>query len=446
MQRSSIVISLAVAAVVAGSQDLGAAPLIKQLAREGTTLYPDGKTIGTISRVVVNADNGYAIHSGTTDNPSIDRFFGSITRGGPASVLLSETDLGSTSFSNLAGYTSSGTVATSAFFPARAFAGTTQVTTPGTAIPSSTRFYGSVTASLASASDPYWVVGTRSTSTGTDNAAMIIKGLSATRVLASGDAVTGEGFIRSGTSIFSTNTAVSNDGDFLITAAAITASAAATTGGTSTVLINGQTVSSPGGVVLKSGASTATWGLSGRTFFNFGALSVNNDGEYAVTGQLNNLGVSSSYVAVNGAVTLFGEQLLAPGVYFNGASFVTINDNGDYVVSGSVRDSIDPNDDTPIIDSALFFNGELLIKVGDAVDTDGDGFGDTTLSSINGPLGAVGFTDTDPLSGKAQIYFIGRVPGDTSTTERLFVISVPEPSAAILPMAGAAALLRRRRA
>ncbi len=415
--------TIAATAILTAAASVASAATAKKIIIEGETL--DGLALPTVIRVVTNPAGGYAVLTRTSDN--VDRLFGTAAPTGTPATLLTETDLGAAAISSFFGLDNAGVFSTHAGNGSAHYSGTTSNAATGGAIPGSPLFFGNTLASFASGSDTLFVANTRTTSGGANSGSAILAGLSPTIVLKSGDA-TGDGPISSISNAFSFQTKASANGT-VITTARVGAT------NTETLLIGGSAVTT-GGTVIKSGASAANAGAAGRNFSLFTNFDLNDAGDYALAGRFDGDSTSDGYVLVNGSVVLQEGQSIGGGLSITGnPTSVVVNEQGDYVAAWAVSDGVSSFD-------ALFVNGELFYKAGDAVDLDGNGTADTTFASFQFSL-PIDIGPADSL-GRFNIFFTGRA-ASTGTNDGAFVIAVPEPSMAILPMAGALALLRRRR-
>lgn len=167
-----------------------------------------------------------------------------------------------------------------------------------------------------------------------------------------------------------------------------------------------------GSLVREAGPVPASIGGVAENWDNFDFFGITNSGEYMFTGDTDGASTEDEFILRNGTMwhregdTLDGVVLSGP------ISSASLNEAGElaYVWGYEVG--------TGAPDEALFFEEQLLLAEGDAVDWDGDGQVDPLITIVD-------FTGINALSLSAggTIYFTADVIANGARREGLFAIS-----------------------
>lgn len=252
-------------------------------------------------------------------------------------------------------------------------------------------------------------------------------GVSTTRIIGSGDSVSGA--IGGGSIALSGSGAVSVNFRVAGTGTTVHYITGGTTSSSSVIFKNGQILTSNGlpiqeGGLVGGGNGTEIWDQLTNDSWN-----ISNNGNWIVAADSNADSEVDDLLIVNGNIVT-REGATVDGTLLTGISSVGINDNGDYVF---------------VSNSKLFVNQSVLLSVGDTV-TLADG-STATLANFLSSTGALSMTNRDGLN-QVTIYFHGRTGGTTSSfPDSLFAITtvIPEPTSTALLVVGGMVLIRRRR-
>ena len=142
-------------------------------------------------------------------------------------------------------------------------------------------------------------------------------------------------------------------------------------------------------------------GLPGEVWDNFDFTGITEAGDYFFTGDTNDVDTSlDEIMVVNGVIARREGDVIDGEVVSGSIEGAYMNEQGDCAYIWDIQDnSLE----------ALFFNGELLLKEGDAVDIDGDGVidPDTAITSFTG-ISTLSCSDRD-AEGMVNIYFTADV-------------------------------------
>ena len=167
-----------------------------------------------------------------------------------------------------------------------------------------------------------------------------------------------------------------------------------------------------GGTLVREGETIpVSIGGIGDSWDNFDALGITESGEYMFTGDTDGNSQTDEILVRNGTIwaregDILGGEMLSGSI--RGAS---MNEVGDIAFVWG----IDAGPGVP--DDALFFEDEILLREGDAVDWDGDGVIDPAVT-IDGFTG----TNSVTLSNNGLIYFTADVNVAGARLEGFFVI------------------------
>lgn len=162
------------------------------------------------------------------------------------------------------------------------------------------------------------------------------------------------------------------------------------------------------GVTLRTGNAVpaSIGGRPGEAWTGFGIARINDSGAYLFGGETTAPFGQDDVLVQNGAITLREGDMVGGEVLIGGPRGADINANGDTVVVWRTGPAA-------VIRDALLFNGVLVLKEGDEVDWDGDGFDDpgSELRSIDWP--------TVRITNDRRIYFIATI-ARAGTLQRAF--------------------------
>ena len=215
------------------------------------------------------------------------------------------------------------------------------------------------------------------------------------------------------------------------------------------VAING-TVVSIGGRSLREGIRVpATVGGAGiENWDNFDFVSINEAGDYFVTGDTDGTFVRDEFVLINGR-TVLREGDLIDGSRVDGAiEGGMMNEDRDWAMVWDISDLDGSNSR-----EALIVNGEVVLVEGDQVDWNNDGFVDLaddgfTITDFFG-ISSLSLSDRD-TNGDVTVYFTADAT-NTGGTEleaalQVTLSTIPEPEGGLLALfaLGSIAIFRRR--
>ncbi|MEM1355277.1 MAG: PEP-CTERM sorting domain-containing protein [Planctomycetota bacterium] len=202
------------------------------------------------------------------------------------------------------------------------------------------------------------------------------------------------------------------------------------------VVLNGAVYTSGGSNVQENVVvPIASGGDGSDTWDNFDFFAVNEAGQTLITGDLDTgANDDDEFLAIDGVILFREGDTLGDGTELNGTIRAAVmNEAGDWaVVWGEGAGATD----------ILLVNGEVVARIGDEVDLDGDLLPDPgiTLTDIENGRGNLDIGVN--TAGQFDVYF----QGDTSSGDTaFFAVTVPEPGSLALLGVGGLALLRRRR-
>ena len=170
-----------------------------------------------------------------------------------------------------------------------------------------------------------------------------------------------------------------------------------------------------GGTLVREGETIPTSiGGTGDAWDNFDYCGITEAGDYIFTGDTDGDSQSDEFIVRDGTIWAREGQMLGGEMLSGSLEGASINEFGDIAFVWG----IDTGPGTP--DEALYFEDQILLREGDAVDWDGDGAIDPaiTIQSFTG-------TNTITLARDGSIYFTADVDVSGTTLEGFFVIEGP---------------------
>jgi len=160
-----------------------------------------------------------------------------------------------------------------------------------------------------------------------------------------------------------------------------------------------------GGSLVQEGSPVpaAVGGQDGENWDNFDYCSITEDGHYLFTGDTDRTSDKDEFILIDGVFVLREGMMLGDYVLSGSIEGAYMNQAGDWAAIWDV--------DLPTGENveALIYNGELLLKEGDIIDTDGDGVPepDSILDSFTG-ISALVVGEPDE-NGAVTLYFVADV-------------------------------------
>ncbi|MFH1749096.1 MAG: PEP-CTERM sorting domain-containing protein [Planctomycetota bacterium] len=415
------------------------------LLHEGDILA--GDTVTSLGNPSANHAGGYGLGINTSDGTNtFSRFWGN-PAGGAGSILRTEGTIGDyqqLSFESFWGMSNAGAIAysPSCTHVPSGTTGLDSVWLDDTIVaieeqpyPHMANYWWSFGSRPGITADgkPYFVGGIATTQGGTTANRGLFYGSTTTPLLLGGDAVPNLPAVLDTASTVSFDYRFSSLGTNYLAEVQFVGPSTAN----AAMVMNGAGLMLGGGLVAEgSPIPTTIGGLPGELWANFDFLSITESGSWIMTGDSNADVAVDEFVALNGNVALREGDMLTTGEIVSGAiEGGYMNEAGDWGVIWDI--------DGGVLE-ALIVNGSLLLKEGDAVDWDGDGFvdPDAILTDFTGTSTlAIGDPGIDSFF---DVYFTADINVGGTVLEGFFQMTVPEPSAALLLGVGLM-LLRRRR-
>jgi len=242
--------------------------------------------------------------------------------------------------------------------------------------------------------NPYWVGGFTDTQGGSTQNRGLYYGMGAAAIVVGGDTVPGVPYIVSTASTVSFDVRYSALGShWLGEVAFVTGSS---TDDNWMIYDLAPLVAGGSEVAENAPVPASIGGLTNEAWDNFDFIGVTESGSWMFTGDTN-AATNVDEVVVKDGLILHREGDTIDGEVVAGSiSHAYMNEEGDVALVWDIQgDTVE----------ALFFNGQLLLKEGDAVDVDGDGNPDAgaTVYDFTG-TNALAITDRD-VNGFVDIYF-----------------------------------------
>ncbi len=440
------VAGVAGAVLALAATPLSAGPVPSALLVEDQPL-PDMPTelVNSINNTAVNHVGGYAVTVNTTGSgTTLSHVWGSAD-GGPGATLRTEGtigDLQQNSFESFFGLSNSGSVAYSPSSTDLVAGGTgldgvwldDQVVAieeqPVPGVPGMYWSFGS-RPGVTAGDNIYWVGGVTDTPGGSTQGRYLLLGSGATPLLFDGQLIPG---LADPLDDLSFDFRLSSLGTHFI--AEIGTDTGSSTNDNSMV-VDGQVAMSNGAPLTEgSPIPAASGGLPGENWDNFDYAGITQAGIWLITGDTDGDTTTDEIVVLDGQIVYREGDTLGGEVLSGSIEGAYLNEDGDVAFIWDIQDnSLE----------ALFFNDELLVREGDAVDLDGDG--EVELDSIlTNFTGISSMTMSDRYGADlVDIYFTADVDTPAGTVEGYFRLVVPEPGTLGLLVASILAGLSTRR-
>lgn len=142
--------------------------------------------------------------------------------------------------------------------------------------------------------------------------------------------------------------------------------------GDEVIILNGQVVTATGGGLLREDdpIPAAAGGLPNETWALGSLFDVNERGDWAMSASVRPAGefnTTDDLIVVNGSIRYRDGQTIDGHTLTGLPSDISVNDRGDLAF---------------VWDNIVFLNDRIIAKVGDPVDTNGDGVGDATINNL----------------------------------------------------------------
>ena len=399
-----------------------------------------GETVSSLSNPAVNHVGGFALTVNTSGSgTTLSHIWGHAT-GGPGNVIVTEGTYGNlqqTSFESFHGFSNAGMPCYSATSTDTVsgttgldgvWVGTTVVLNEEDPVPTLPGQFSTFNSRPAITAEgmPTWVGGYSTNQGGSTQNRALFYGFGILPLLKGGDFVGGIGEpIESGSSNIDFDYRFSASGTNYITPVLVDTGSSTDDG---VIVSNGAAVMRGGGVLREAmPVPLAVGGLAGENWDNFDFMGITESGMILVTGDTDAATTMDEFVLVGDTIMMREGDIIAAGVdlYTVSGSIEGgyLNEDGDWAVIWDITDIGGTNVE------ALLFDGELLLKEGDAVDLDGDGVIEpaSILANFTGITTLV-MGDRQP-NGILSIYFTADIDtqGTSSSsddTEGLFRIDL----------------------
>lgn len=189
-----------------------------------------------------------------------------------------------------------------------------------------------------------------------------------------------------------------------------------------TMILDGQGLLLDGELVREGSPIPASVGAEpGESWDNFDFLAVTESGSYMITGDTDGPTDKDEFLLIDGVMVLREGAVVDDHTIVGAIEGAFMNEAGDWVAVWDV----DLPDGENV--EAMFFNGDLVLKAGDIIDTDGDGVPEVT-SIIDGFTGISTVTLSEPEeNGAVSIYFTADVDATGGgVDERIVIAADPE--------------------
>jgi hypothetical protein len=138
------------------------------------------------------------------------------------------------------------------------------------------------------------------------------------------------------------------------------------------IILNGQVLTTAGGGLLRENEpiSAAAGGLPNETWALGSLFEVNDAGYWAMSASIRPAGefnTTDDLIVVNGVIRYRDGQIVDGHTLSSLPADIGLNDRGDVAF---------------VWDNTVFFNDKIIARVGDPVDTDGDGVGDALITNL----------------------------------------------------------------
>lgn len=167
-----------------------------------------------------------------------------------------------------------------------------------------------------------------------------------------------------------------------------------------------------GGTLVREGNAipVSVGGNGAENWDNFDYMGINESGDYFFTGDTDGATATDEIIVYNGEILRREGDLLDGEVLSGAIEGAYLNADGDLAFIWDIQSNAL---------EALYLNDQLLLKDGDPVDLDGDGFIDpgTAISSFTG-ISSLTISDRN-LTGRVNVYFTADIDtaGTSSTTD-----------------------------
>lgn len=127
----------------------------------------------------------------------------------------------------------------------------------------------------------------------------------------------------------------------------------------------------------------------GDNWDNFDATSINNSGNYAFSGDTDGATTADEFIAYNGSIVLREGDAFGAGSLAGSVNALSLNNNGEAVFVWGFNDGLTTEEALFYASDASDMPGttQMLLRVGDSIDTTGDGIADFTVTDFNASAG-----------------------------------------------------------
>jgi hypothetical protein len=183
------------------------------------------------------------------------------------------------------------------------------------------------------------------------------------------------------------------------------------------------------GALVARELDPAAGGIGGENWDNFDIMSINNAGDYIFSGDTDGSTATDEFIAYNGTIAIREGDTVGGQTLGSSVNAGSINNLGQAVFIWTV-----PAGEGLFFaaDAANLAGAVLLLQTGDAIDTDGNGTGDFTVTDFNASnIIGPGLT----LAEDGSVYVEVDIDDGGGSVEAVIRLGLTIPNAAVAPMA-----------